>query len=175
MGRIRAMQPYYTGKSLQACGNQMFSRKNYLCVQLFNFSSKELLQFGIQFRFRDPNPIFWKSILRTTWMIENLHGLKRFQGFATNRSANNWFLRGKKKLLAFSFQVSQDPENVLGLQWREMDPSSLQQLLWDLGARVQKLVAERDAGLEVRDTTVASPAFFSQGVGTFGSPDPPVQ
>ncbi|XP_058015851.1 coiled-coil domain-containing protein 88B [Ahaetulla prasina] len=45
-------------------------------------------------------------------------------------------------------EVSQEPENVLGLQWREMDPSSLQQLLWDLGARVQKLVAERDAGLE---------------------------
>ncbi|KAM3824846.1 coiled-coil domain-containing protein 88B isoform 2-T2 [Vipera latastei] len=45
-------------------------------------------------------------------------------------------------------EVSQEPENVLGLQWREMDPASMQQLLWDLGARVQKLVSERDAGLE---------------------------
>ncbi|XP_026544471.1 protein Daple-like [Notechis scutatus] len=45
-------------------------------------------------------------------------------------------------------EVSQEPENVLGLQWSEMDPPSMQQLLWDLGSRVQKLVAERDAGLE---------------------------
>ncbi|XP_039219451.1 coiled-coil domain-containing protein 88B isoform X2 [Crotalus tigris] len=45
-------------------------------------------------------------------------------------------------------EVSQEPENVLGLQWREMDPASMQQLLWDLGVRVQKLVSERDAGLE---------------------------
>ncbi|KAL7978203.1 hypothetical protein Chor_005190 [Crotalus horridus] len=45
-------------------------------------------------------------------------------------------------------EVSQEPESVLGLQWREMDPASMQQLLWDLGVRVQKLVSERDAGLE---------------------------
>ncbi|XP_063173037.1 girdin-like [Candoia aspera] len=44
--------------------------------------------------------------------------------------------------------MTQEPENVLGLQWREMDPSRMEQLLWDLVARVQKLVSERDAGLE---------------------------
>ncbi|KAG8146784.1 hypothetical protein E2320_013890 [Naja naja] len=58
-------------------------------------------------------------------------------------------------------EVSQEPENVLGLQWSEMDSSSMQQLLWDLGSRVQKLVAERDAGLEVRDTLAPPPPFSS--------------
>ncbi|KAM6434816.1 coiled-coil domain-containing protein 88B [Liasis olivaceus] len=45
-------------------------------------------------------------------------------------------------------EMTQEPENVLGLQWREMDPSGMEQLLGDLVARVQKLVSERDAGLE---------------------------
>nr|XP_056709446.1 coiled-coil domain-containing protein 88B [Euleptes europaea] len=45
-------------------------------------------------------------------------------------------------------EVTQEPENMLRLQWKELAPLEMERLLQGLVSRVQDLVHERDAGLE---------------------------
>ncbi|XP_034953895.2 coiled-coil domain-containing protein 88B [Zootoca vivipara] len=52
--------------------------------------------------------------------------------------------------LASSIQeVTQEPKNVVRLQWKELGPSKTEQLLQNVVSRIQELVHERDAGLEI--------------------------
>ncbi|XP_054829004.1 coiled-coil domain-containing protein 88B [Eublepharis macularius] len=45
-------------------------------------------------------------------------------------------------------EVTQEPENMLRLQWKELAPLEMERLLRDLVSRIRDLVHERDAGLE---------------------------
>ncbi|XP_060107354.1 coiled-coil domain-containing protein 88B [Heteronotia binoei] len=45
-------------------------------------------------------------------------------------------------------EVTQEPKNMLRLQWKELAPLEMEQLLWDLVPCIRELVHERDAGLE---------------------------
>ncbi|XP_077180385.1 coiled-coil domain-containing protein 88B isoform X2 [Paroedura picta] len=45
-------------------------------------------------------------------------------------------------------EVTQEPKNMLRLQWKELGPLEMEQLLWDLVPCIRDLVLERDSGLE---------------------------
>ncbi|XP_028565275.2 coiled-coil domain-containing protein 88B isoform X1 [Podarcis muralis] len=51
-------------------------------------------------------------------------------------------------LASFIQEVTQEPKNMVRLQWKELGPSETEQLLQNVVSRIQELVHERDAGLE---------------------------
>ncbi|XP_061462147.1 coiled-coil domain-containing protein 88B isoform X2 [Rhineura floridana] len=56
---------------------------------------------------------------------------------------------GTQAALASAIQeVTQEPKNVLRLQWKQLGPSEMEELLWNMVSRTRELVHERDAGLE---------------------------
>ncbi|XP_063002343.1 coiled-coil domain-containing protein 88B [Elgaria multicarinata webbii] len=56
---------------------------------------------------------------------------------------------GTQAALASAIQeVTQQPENVLRMQWKELGTTEMEQLLQNMMSRIRQLVHERDAGLE---------------------------